>query len=372
MPVNCTVKCPAEVKLTVSFEESDTVLSLKEKIEKQLAETPTPTPAAQQRLIYSGRILKDDDLLSIYKIQEGNTLHMVKGAAPKAASSSTSTPSATATPAAQSTTQNRDAAAAAPGLNTTPLPNPFMANPFAALQGGAGAGGFPPMGGMPPMGMGGAGAMDPNLMANLLQNPQVSQQVSQMMQNPAFMDAMIASNPQLAGMMTPEMRAMMSSPDFARMMSDPNVVRQAMAMAPMMQQMGGMGGMGGTPNMGAMGAGAQNPFAMLGGMGAGGMGAPGARDATGTSPTAGAPGGMPPMNPALLQMLMGGGGMPFGAPATIPGQPQRPPEELYEVQLRQLVEMGFYSPPENIRALQMTGGNVDAAVEWLLSHPAGR
>ena len=37
--------------------------------------------AERQRLIYSGKVLKDDDALSTYKIQSTHTIHMVKGAA---------------------------------------------------------------------------------------------------------------------------------------------------------------------------------------------------------------------------------------------------------------------------------------------------
>ena len=45
-----------------------------------------------------------------------------------------------------------------------------------------------------------------------------------------------------------------------------------------------------------------------------------------------------------------------------------PPEELYATQLAQLQEMGFFDPLENIRALQATRGNVNAAVERLLGN----
>lgn len=34
-------------------------------------------------------------------------------------------------------------------------------------------------------------------------------------------------------------------------------------------------------------------------------------------------------------------------------------------QLRQLNEMGFYDPQENIRALTMTGGHVEGAIEFV-------
>ena len=47
--------------------------------------------------------------------------------------------------------------------------------------------------------------------------------------------------------------------------------------------------------------------------------------------------------------------------------PQEPPEVRFQVQLGQLTDMGFYNVDENIRALLATGGNVQLAVERLLS-----
>ena len=44
----------------------------------------------------------------------------------------------------------------------------------------------------------------------------------------------------------------------------------------------------------------------------------------------------------------------------------RTPQEVFSNQLASLKEMGFYDEQENIRALQRTGGNVNAAVELLL------
>jgi ubiquilin len=61
---------------------------------------------------------------------------------------------------------------------------------------------------------------------------------------------------------------------------------------------------------------------------------------------------------------MFGGGQP-AAPAD-----NRPPEERYAQQLQQLNEMGFYDFDRNVQALRRTGGNVNGAIEFLLSHPA--
>jgi ubiquilin len=103
--------------------------------------------------------------------------------------------------------------------------------------------------------------------------------------------------------------------------------------------------------------------------------------------------GPPPANPfgapnpeafnQLLQALGGGAGNeganygnPFdffqggGAGAgQAAAADNRPPEERYATQLRQLNEMGFYDFDRNIQALRRTGGSVNGAIEYLLSNP---
>jgi ubiquilin len=185
--------------------------------------------------------------------------------------------------------------------------------------------------GMPPM-MNAAGnpfGADPLAMMN---NPMFAQMMSQMMSNPQMLDQVIGTNPQLASMITPDIRQQMQSPEFLQLMSNPQMIQQ------MLQMTGGMGGMG-----------------------------------AGMNPLANIYGQMPPVNsnsmpfnPAAIAGMFG------GQPAAAPTTPAVPPEQLYQTQLAQLQDMGFYSPQENIRALQMTGGNVEAAVEWLFSRPPGQ
>ena len=67
-------------------------------------------------------------------------------------------------------------------------------------------------------------------------------------------------------------------------------------------------------------------------------------------------------NPAMMQQFAS---QPSAA------IPQQPPEVLYQTQLQQLQDMGFYNATENVRALQLCGGNVEAAVEYLFSKPPG-
>lgn len=63
--------------------------------------------------------------------------------------------------------------------------------------------------------------------------------------------------------------------------------------------------------------------------------------------------------------LFGGGG--FGSPAP---PDNRPPEERYAEQLRQLNDMGFFEFERNIEALRRSGGSVQGAVEYLLGNPS--
>jgi ubiquilin len=77
--------------------------------------------------------------------------------------------------------------------------------------------------------------------------------------------------------------------------------------------------------------------------------------AAGTSPIAG-------LDFSSLLAAAGTGGSP--APAPLLGGD---PAVRFASQLRQLAEMGFTDQSANIRALTASGGNVNAAVERLLS-----
>ena len=61
--------------------------------------------------------------------------------------------------------------------------------------------------------------------------------------------------------------------------------------------------------------------------------------------------------------LGGLGGLGAGA------QSQQPPEERFASQLQQLESMGFTNRERNIRALVQSFGNVEAAIEIILSGP---
>jgi len=74
------------------------------------------------------------------------------------------------------------------------------------------------------------------------------------------------------------------------------------------------------------------------------------------------------VDPNLLQQMFGGfGGGPAASSlgAAAPSD-TRSPEERFQNQLQQLQEMGFVNASQNVRALLATGGNVHAAIEYIL------
>lgn len=62
---------------------------------------------------------------------------------------------------------------------------------------------------------------------------------------------------------------------------------------------------------------------------------------------------------------------PYGMQAQQPPQPpdNRPPEERYAEQLRQLNDMGFYDFERNVQALRRSGGSLQGAIDNLLNNP---
>ena len=447
------VKSANNAKFEFDLPLSTTTIELKNKLS---TEDYANVPAAQQRLIYSGRVLKDEDTLATHKVKAGNTMHLVKSAASNQRQA----------PASQST-PNSTGAGSAPQAGGIPgVPNNIAAgtgnDPFAALTGARyagfsqlpGAGMFGPDGGvsyltcrkafsnvltLPQMGP------PPSIenMQEMLRNPNFSQMMNEALQNPQVIDMMIQQNPQLRAM-GPQARQMLQSPQFRAMMTNPDALRQMSQLSRTMG-LGGFGGGGGggeafpapgvtntTPadsqntqaTQPEAGVGAQqNPFAALMGGAGGGLDATSNANQNSTTPSTnltatqtqnaqqnplamlfnpammgqgqtgdGSNNAVPPnpfannpyvQDPAALRAAMqalGGGGQagngaanPFGSLMDIFGgagaapPDNRPPEERFATQLRQLNEMGFFDFDRNIQALSRSGGDVNGALEWLFS-----
>ncbi|KAF5680826.1 ubiquitin dsk2 [Fusarium heterosporum] len=434
------VKTSSESTHLVTMNDTATVLDLKNKLAGEDFEN---IPVDRQRLIYSGRVMKNDDALSTYKIKHNNTIHMVKSAA---------------------SNQQPNQTPAASTARSTPAPANMASGtanqPFAGLTGARYAGFGNGLPGPDMFGPdGGMGApMDEARIQRLMSDPNVQQSMNEALNNPDFVNMLIDSNPMLRNL--PNAREIITSPFMRQMMSSPDMMSQAMRMQRNMHggESGGFPAPGATdttPQGAASGgnaqgsdaqpqAGQQNPFAnpllsgLMGGQqgggaqpdfsqlmqqlqglgslyGAGGQGQATAGQAgTATTPGQGATGGSgaqtsgttgseggaqqgsttspPPANPfaalfpppgtaqannpfgamnpemmqQMMQMLGGGGGFGGTAPAAAPAD-NRPPEERYAEQLRQLNDMGFFDFDRNVAALRRSGGSVQGAIEHLLS-----
>ena len=124
--VTFKVKTSSEGQHTVTMAESATVLDLKTKLSGGDFENVS---VDRMRLIYSGRVMKDPEPLSTYKIKNGNTVHMVKSAQSNAAQN----------PASATTSATGSAARAAPGVPTN-MAAGTANNPLAGLTGARYAG----------------------------------------------------------------------------------------------------------------------------------------------------------------------------------------------------------------------------------------
>ncbi|KAH9843336.1 ubiquitin-like protein, partial [Teratosphaeria destructans] len=78
------VKSSSDHKHLLTLPASTTIADVKQRLS---AADSADTPPERQRLIYSGRVLKDHDTLGGVKIKDGNTVHLVK--TPRATSART-------------------------------------------------------------------------------------------------------------------------------------------------------------------------------------------------------------------------------------------------------------------------------------------
>ncbi|GAA5961015.1 hypothetical protein JCM3765_006503 [Sporobolomyces pararoseus] len=391
-----TIKGPSDVKLSITIASGATVEQLKQAI----ADKNSDFPKDNQRLIFSGRVLKDEQVLASYGVKNGVAIHLVKGARP--AGSSSNTPASRGPSEAAGVPSNFGAG------------QQIMGNPLAPLMNAQYAG---QLGGFNPFAEMGINPNDPNYVQQMMQSPEVQGQMNRLLSDPAVVDQLIDSNPQLQAM-GPQVRQIMQSEHFRNFVTNPHAMRN------MMDMMGGGGGgaAGGFPPPGAFGFGSGQAQTNQGaGAGAGGASnlfnpwgsatpaSPSAANpdsTTGSAPTnpnaatgqgafnpfargtegqQGGAGGMPDFNQLMqnmnqlqqLQNMFGGaggmggmGGMGgFGGAGNTSGAPQVPPEERFATQLEQMQAMGFTDASRNVRALLAAGGNVEAAISYLFDNP---
>ncbi|OIT34150.1 PREDICTED: ubiquitin domain-containing protein DSK2b-like [Nicotiana attenuata] len=206
--VTINVRCSNGSKFSVQVTLESSVGTFKSTLAQH-----SDIPAEQQRLIYKGRILKDEQTLESYGLEADHTVHLVRGFAP-AASANTASATNTGNP---NSNQNAPTDAA-----------PNVGGPFAGS--GLGASLFPGLG-SGGGGLFGAGLPDfeqvqqqltqnPNMMRDIMNMPLVQN----MMSNPEIIRNMIMNNPQMREIMD-------RNPELAHVLNDPATLRQTMEAA---------------------------------------------------------------------------------------------------------------------------------------------
>ena len=296
---------------------------------------------------YLGRILKDPDVISAVGITDKGICHMV-------------------------ISQPAPAPAAAPPSSPN-IPMQTGAGEMAGLMGALNT-----FGGMqqarqamdslpdPASLNSDLGGVDPATMQAMMQNPIVRQMMEQMLSDDSFLDMALSSNPAMQGYMQ-------QHPEIAASMRDPivrNMMRQQLQRMFSGSTAGAMSGAPGSfpapgqpqaaPPAPVQPAPAQqaspfagfNPFMFMAPQ-------PAVPQAPQQLPQQ--PPQQPFFNPFLMNPYLYGGFNP--APLV---QPAADPRVLYQAQMQQMRDMGFINDDANLNALQMCGGNVQLAVEYLL------
>ncbi|KAF5754672.1 putative Ubiquitin-like domain, Heat shock chaperonin-binding, UBA-like superfamily, ubiquilin [Helianthus annuus] len=197
--INLNIRCSNGNKFSVRSTLRSTIVEFKDLLAQNC-----DVPANQQRLIYKGRILKDDQTLDSYGLQADHTIHMVRGSAPAP------------TPAA---------------------PQGSGPNEGVGL-GGAGTGAplFPGLG---------SGGLRRNAVSELFESglPEFEQVQEQLAQHPEIMIDMmnmpsvqtLLNNPEIMRgmiMSNPHMREIIDrNPELAHILNDPAILRQTLETA---------------------------------------------------------------------------------------------------------------------------------------------
>ncbi|XP_055828365.1 ubiquitin domain-containing protein DSK2b-like [Solanum dulcamara] len=207
--VTINIRCSSGSKFSVQVSLDSTVGSFKSILAQQ-----ANIPAEQQRLIYKGRILKDEQTLESYGLEADHTVHLVRGSAPAPSAN----PASATNVGGPNTVQNapRDAASDASG----PFPGSGLgASMFPGLGSGGGGGLF------------GAGLPDfEQVQQQLTQNPDMMRDmmnmplVQNLMNNPETIRNLIMNNPQMREIMD-------RNPELAHVLNDPATLRQTMEAA---------------------------------------------------------------------------------------------------------------------------------------------
>ncbi|CAO3591034.1 unnamed protein product [Absidia cylindrospora] len=158
------------VLFNVQFDPDCTVFQLKEKVGEKM----DGTSASLLKLVYSGGILKDDDICSSYKLATGHTLHVVKwkgssssSSSPSPSSASKSPETAVKSPTTSGTNTSTPVTSSVPGVSSNASSTPTRPTPPAPFPAPPSMdNGMPSMSGMP-----GMPQMNPEAMRQMMDSP---------------------------------------------------------------------------------------------------------------------------------------------------------------------------------------------------------
>ncbi|XP_030512911.1 ubiquitin domain-containing protein DSK2b-like isoform X2 [Rhodamnia argentea] len=192
--VAINVRCSNGAKIAVRASLESTIGAFKSALARDCE-----VPADQQRLIYKGRILKDDQTLASYGLQADHTVHMVRGS-----------PLSAGTPPS-----------AAPGAGSIDSASGITSD--VASDEGAGAGiaatlfgaGFPEIEQVHQQ-----LTQNPNMMREIMNMPSMQN----LMDNPDLMRSLIVGNPQTREIID-------RNPELAHILNDPGILRQTLEVA---------------------------------------------------------------------------------------------------------------------------------------------
>ncbi|OII77691.1 ubiquitin family protein [Cryptosporidium andersoni] len=347
-------------QFTLSVPKKLSIKEMKEKVSE-----PSKIPSTQQRLIYKGRILKDDDRLEDLNAENGHTMHLVRSGGSSAVNAqsgiSTAPQPQTTTPISNLNNSNIS------NINPSTTPQVSSNVDFASLAGTTGTNfgqnfsnstipGGDPFAAMMnnllsgngfgsntsfPLGGGAANATGIPDFTSLMNSPVFQQSMNELANNPELVRNLLRSNPMFnqLTMNNPMLSQMLDNPEMLRMMLNPQLIQSIF-------QGNTTNANSGQPIPGTINS-AQN---QLTGLGQGGV-----PDISQLSSLL--------RDPAMSSILSGG---------TMNISSGRPPSELYSSQLTQLRDMGFIDTDANIAALQETGGDINAAINRLLERGVGQ
>ena len=356
---------------TVKISKSDTILALKEKCQKE-----TSIPPESQNLVYKGRILSNEKLVSDYKIENDHTIILVKRhTASQQSTTETKAPSSNTTTTNNTNPNNNtndNSNNTNNNSNNNNNNNNWNNNPFMGLGGnipdlsqlGSLLGNIDPneLNNMM-QNLGGLGntGVNPNMIGQILSNPMYMQMLTNLLQNPDMIQ-MALNSPQMRQMAqnNPQMQAFLNNPQLIQQILNPQTL----------QMVGSLFGNNNNNNNNG-----QNPqfdlsqmANMLGGMDLGQLGGlfgnmnnnnnnNDSNNNTGNIESNGSNNNNDTGNNENFSNI----GINDNNDANVDYK------EKYKDQLAQMKDMGFVNEETNIQVLKQCSGNVQFAVEKLLN-----